>query len=298
MLIRFSELLSSSTETVAIRVCGAQFTVHKALLCHYSSYYRAALNGPFKESREGLEPVEYLSKEIYGTFIAWLHSGTVPAGPPTRSSLADLIRLYIYADEYDIPAFRQTIIVQLYDLLEPCRHSGTPRSGVRSILLPTNPVVEFICERLPSNSPLYRLIVEAFACYWHPRMDLCFSGPRREQTPPNSNSSSPSRPAGQLSLPSFSPSSQPAQPYHAQQAQATQGRDSLQPWFLVSVMARQAQLREEPKMRCQFGCPPGYRIRLSSFLELESSKPSLPTTPACVSRADSPLAQCSPARSP
>jgi BTB/POZ domain len=62
-------------ETAIIQVGSTPklFHVHKSLLCDASPFFRAALNGRFKESAEGVVTLPYDDPEAFERFLGWLY---------------------------------------------------------------------------------------------------------------------------------------------------------------------------------------------------------------------------------
>lgn len=53
------------------------YTIHKDLICHHSEYFRAAYNGRWKESEDGVE-LEDVEPEVFGIFVHWLYLQRMP----------------------------------------------------------------------------------------------------------------------------------------------------------------------------------------------------------------------------
>jgi hypothetical protein len=130
--------------------------VHKPLLCFYSSYYKAALLGGFKEATSPHFDLE-LDKWNAEEFVRWLYSGQLGdtlSGPMVR----DLIRLYSFADKVDIPALRRQILTELVAKQKPMMKLGEYHLSYESIAI--------IIDTLPPSSPLYRYAVDWCVNHW------------------------------------------------------------------------------------------------------------------------------------
>jgi hypothetical protein len=130
--------------------------VHKPLLCFYSSYYKAALLGGFKEATSLHFDLE-LDRWHTEAFVRWLYSGQL--GDRLSSlMIRDMIRLYIFADRVDIPALRRKILTELVEkqksILDPGEHHLT------------QDLIAMIVDSLPPCSPLYKYAVDWYVNHW------------------------------------------------------------------------------------------------------------------------------------
>lgn len=107
-------------------------TVHKELLCFFSPYYAAALNGKFLEAQKGQFEVD-LNGEDLRMFIAWIYTGELTTGSLQNANL------FIFADQVDILALRRDILSQLskenhhmlrYDIVKHVLKNVTQQSQI------------------------------------------------------------------------------------------------------------------------------------------------------------------------
>jgi hypothetical protein len=131
--------------------CGWKALVHKPLLCHYSSYYEAALYGKFKEATSDHLELE-LNRDCADWFVRWLYSGQLKEALYAPDA-DELFNIYIFADRVDILALRRTVMAELVSR----EMSDLPYS---SIILAT--------KSLLSSAPLYRYAVEWYTNHWIP----------------------------------------------------------------------------------------------------------------------------------
>jgi hypothetical protein len=118
--------------------------VHKALLCHYSSYYGAALLSGFKEASSTYLDLDLTSinAEI---FVCWLYSGRL-----CRMTMFSMLELYIFADTVDIPALRRQLMTEVVEK----KPIGAPNGGL------SYHMIAMITDALPSSAPFYRYAVD------------------------------------------------------------------------------------------------------------------------------------------
>ena len=88
-----------------------QFHFHKGLLCKASPYFRAALEGGFKEAE--MQIIEWPEEKatIVKVFQVWLYSGSVSLLPEDEARpWGILVSLYVLAEGHDLPALENSII--------------------------------------------------------------------------------------------------------------------------------------------------------------------------------------------
>jgi hypothetical protein len=131
---------------------GLVVPVHKELLCFFSSYYSAALNGKFLEAEKGQFEVD-LSDERLKTFTGWLYTGDVFVD---EGAALCYMELYIFADLVDIIALRRETITQLSEMTELEPRYETVRSGLKNIT---------------QYSQLYKWLMDVYVAHWEPEHD-------------------------------------------------------------------------------------------------------------------------------
>lgn len=144
-----SHIKFRSPATIQLRsIHGVVQSVNKALLCHFSPYYAAALNGRFAEAHQETFSVDLSGKQLQ-VFIDWIHTGQLELQSWERE---DRVKLYIFADLVDIIALRRKIMTEK-GRMERYREVG------------------LVMSHLPNNSPYRRRIVEYYANHWKPEDD-------------------------------------------------------------------------------------------------------------------------------
>ena len=85
---------------------STEYTVHKKLLCHHSTFFDSAFNGTLKEAHTHEMRLPEDTKETFDVFVHWLYSSHLPKEDSCDES-ADLglyyLRLFIIAEKYLIP---------------------------------------------------------------------------------------------------------------------------------------------------------------------------------------------------
>lgn len=126
-----------------------EVTVHKELLCFFSPYYAAALNGKFLEAQKDQLEVE-LDGEGLRNFAAWIYTGEL-AKDQSRN-----INLYVFADQVDILSLRRDTLSQI--------------SGLRCEM-PNYDDVKYVLENVTQQSQIYRWVVDSYVAHWLPTSD-------------------------------------------------------------------------------------------------------------------------------
>ncbi|KEQ74811.1 hypothetical protein M436DRAFT_62253 [Aureobasidium namibiae CBS 147.97] len=153
------QIREDSPETVRIRVphCDvlglAPIDINKALLSRFSPYYKAAFHRGFSESAQKIFDMNISAVDMH-FFKTWLRDGRLTSRWD-KLTLEQTIRLYIFADYYDFPALRRTIMTKL--VLD----KYGDRLNTRFL---THKVQDYLSE-LPPASPLYQWLAMVWACH-------------------------------------------------------------------------------------------------------------------------------------
>ena len=126
-----------------------QFHLHKGLLCKASPYFRAALEGGFKEA--DLQTIEWPEEHatIVKLFQFWLYSGSVSLLPEDEAMLWEtLVGLYVFAERHDLPTLENSVIDYIIRKIEQ------QKSKLRFV------AVSQSYDTIRPQAPLRRLIVD------------------------------------------------------------------------------------------------------------------------------------------
>ncbi|KAI5242673.1 hypothetical protein E4T43_04676 [Aureobasidium subglaciale] len=127
---------------------GELQSINKALLCYYSTYYAAALDGQFAEAHRKVFDVDLSDKQLK-VFVDWIYTGRLELLAWERE---DRLMLYIFADFSDNLAFRRRIMTE-DGRMERYREVGLALSS------------------LPDGSSYCQRIVDHYANHWRPEDD-------------------------------------------------------------------------------------------------------------------------------
>jgi len=150
-LTAFSVAIVKSTKTIKLASTEdeVEVLIHEELLCFFSPYYAAALNGSFSEAQKDRFEVD-LSGYDLEIFAKWLYTGDV-SGDIT---LVGNVRLYIFADQVDIMALRRTVVNEF------------PEG-----LILYYDTIKLIHTKLPGASPLLKYALACYIAHWEPDDD-------------------------------------------------------------------------------------------------------------------------------
>ena len=88
-----------------------RFGIHKSLLSHHSSYFRAVLEGGFEESETEVINLDE-DPDVFWGFNEWLYSGAVPYQhyATDHGRWSALLNLYVFAEKRVIPSFQNALV--------------------------------------------------------------------------------------------------------------------------------------------------------------------------------------------
>jgi hypothetical protein len=151
---------------VSVVVGGKEFRLPEALLCYYSTYFKAALRGGLEEAKEGTITLSSdNSIETFELIVKWIYTGGCMVDFPQLPALAEmtkaqhnvevskLLTRYIeflkLADEIDLFDSFEAIFEKVKDALwsRSCDHQPLLGSHIRSIF------------QLPRGHRLRKLII-------------------------------------------------------------------------------------------------------------------------------------------
>jgi len=149
-----SDALSKSSDVIELVSENGKLVVpvHKELLCFFSSYYSAALNGNFSEAQKNRFEVA-LSVERLKWFKDWLYTGEIPTDQkhPLR-----YMQLYIFADLVDIIALRRDVMGLLIQV---------------TTFLAEYDEVRYVLENVTPHSQLYKWVRDCYSGHWNQESD-------------------------------------------------------------------------------------------------------------------------------
>ncbi|KAH0372210.1 hypothetical protein KCU65_g1355, partial [Aureobasidium melanogenum] len=106
------------TVTIHVGTFKQPFILHKGLLCFYSDFFRAALEGSFKEANEGKVELPDVKVEVFEAFQVWLYSRSLrniedheeSSERQKLPSFQTLAHLWVFGDKYQIPLLQNNCI--------------------------------------------------------------------------------------------------------------------------------------------------------------------------------------------
>jgi hypothetical protein len=106
--------LYRSSVILIVGTAKVQYTLHKDLLCFYSDFFRAALNGSFKEATEHRIELPEVQIDVFEAFQVWLYTQSLPRNEivPTKvyPEWSLLVGLWIFGDGHQTPLFQNNVM--------------------------------------------------------------------------------------------------------------------------------------------------------------------------------------------
>ncbi|KAF2833981.1 hypothetical protein CC86DRAFT_390060 [Ophiobolus disseminans] len=160
------------------------FCIHKALLEHYSEYFRNALKGPWAEAQKGViwlgdidivPGMRMCSFERHhltmtvNIFVHWLYTQQLPAesnyqewlniiGESYVYSSQDMIKAYAFADRFLIPSFQRAINETIVDYIQSC--------PISMEICDIPDLVKEAYKSIPSDRPMIQCLVDCHCSHW------------------------------------------------------------------------------------------------------------------------------------
>jgi hypothetical protein len=133
------------------------FTLPREFLTAVSKYFENALKGPFRETNTKTLTLDNVTPNTFRIFHEWLSArqlrsidGTPYAYTSGRDFLPELLDLYIFADQYDVPQLRRDTMNAWIDV-----QTKDPN-------LVSDALVSIAYERLSNQSPMVRFILNSY----------------------------------------------------------------------------------------------------------------------------------------
>ena len=147
------------TVTILVGEDSTPFFIHRDQLCEASSFFKAAFQGDFLEGSEMRMSLPEEEEHTFDLFIQWLYNQGYEISPKKDEAegerFMEPVRLYIFADKYDVTDLKIHVITKLFAL-------GSQK------WTPSLATVAYAYEHTPHNSRLRKLLADWWAC----RVDL------------------------------------------------------------------------------------------------------------------------------
>ena len=155
--------VGSEAVTILVGEEQKKFFVHKKLICHYSGFFRGALEGNFAEAEDNVVELEDDHPDLFALFVTWLYTkhinltinaseAQIPLPPAVSENYSEVaVRLWVLADKLQARRFGNAVISELYRML-----TG-PKGTVQYAAL------VYTWSHTTDNAKLRKLLVEYFA---------------------------------------------------------------------------------------------------------------------------------------
>ncbi|KAF2215100.1 hypothetical protein CERZMDRAFT_7580, partial [Cercospora zeae-maydis SCOH1-5] len=116
------------------------FKVHKGVLCFYSAYFEACLNGEFAEARREVVDLVEEDPKTFRHFVAWLYTRQLPIDHESEvagDQCEHINRLWVLADKRQVPLLANRCINALRKVMAV--RGFVPTAGLGYIYQNTTP---------------------------------------------------------------------------------------------------------------------------------------------------------------
>lgn len=142
----------TSTSTILIGAKSTPFHVHTTLLTSQSSYFRAALTGPFLETSSNTIQLDDVDVAHFQLLVSWLYTSIIPApfkdGKPAYYTL---LHVYALADRLGLEGARNAVVDCVSELAD----------RTNSVLTPSD--TRILYEQIRDSSLLRYLVLDLFS---------------------------------------------------------------------------------------------------------------------------------------
>lgn len=136
-----------------------QYFLHKELLSQCSDFFMRPLNEQVIEFKRGLIQLPAEDPDDFDHFVRWMYFGDMLEGEDGFVDWLKHARLWVLADKLAIPEMQNMIIDCWIFRLGSC-------DGNEPVAKDTAELVTYVWQNTTLNSPLRKLILETYACWW------------------------------------------------------------------------------------------------------------------------------------
>jgi hypothetical protein len=138
----------------------ATWTVPKALLSHYSEYFKEICSGEWQEGQQHVTTLRGFSSKIFQTFVQWVYFDTAPIcnlDPGTATGMWEQLRTWDLGINLKATGFTHCVLSGLFD-------AYSMRNPTHSQMDPSS-IVWCGLEVIP-KSPLRAFLIHTLAEHW------------------------------------------------------------------------------------------------------------------------------------
>ncbi|TVY44544.1 hypothetical protein LOCC1_G003360 [Lachnellula occidentalis] len=129
------------------------FLVHKAILCHYSSFFNAAFNGGFAEDAAQELDLPDTGPILFSIFVEWIYSQRVTMSITTwNNDILTLTKLWVLADRCLVPRLQNETLGYIEDSRVTWKWKFCPAS-----------VCAYVYDSTTDRSPLRQYLADLYS---------------------------------------------------------------------------------------------------------------------------------------
>ncbi|KAH9827256.1 btb poz domain containing protein [Teratosphaeria destructans] len=168
--------------TVLVGPQRQRIRAHETFLCRSSPIFEDAIRGPLAASSSGELCLDTETVATFSTFLTWMYTGHIDGARAPRAipepsegvpgsrriaqdhplSPVDLISLYVFGDNWEIPPLRNDVVSFLIDQIESTEEPAW------DLLTTRHEHIHLAFDNLPKGSPLLRFLIAEAAWLWDP----------------------------------------------------------------------------------------------------------------------------------
>ncbi|KAF2758265.1 hypothetical protein EJ05DRAFT_382875 [Pseudovirgaria hyperparasitica] len=133
---------------------AVRFVIHRNILTHHSTFFRAALNGAFAEGLSQTVTLPTESLDTFELFLHWAYTCTLDPKAyfkDAKPAYYVLLHLYGLADRLAVEGLRNLVLDTISSLADQ----------TNSVLTPSDTFILY--DTIPSSAPIRRLVLDLFA---------------------------------------------------------------------------------------------------------------------------------------
>ncbi|KAK3715689.1 hypothetical protein LTR37_006914 [Vermiconidia calcicola] len=154
--------------TVLVGPDEKRYVVHKNLVCDNSSFFRAACNGDWKETKEKVVRLPEVDPDIFANYLGWIYTGELDVRDASSVASAPKYHDNMPVKEQTVLEIRTVDTYAFGDMVQDVRFCNTVVDELKRLVedtksIPAMSSVEHLYERVHRKSGFMRLWVDYYA---------------------------------------------------------------------------------------------------------------------------------------
>jgi hypothetical protein len=137
------------------------FDVHRNFVCEESSFFKKAINGPFREAEKKEIELPFEEPHIFTAVMNWIYRKTFDPDLDAITWL-DLAKLWIIADKLDIPLLQHRVIQTIFEKHWKKTAVGGPKAHSRGIANVSPNTIDHVYDNTRDDAALRHVLIALF----------------------------------------------------------------------------------------------------------------------------------------